>query len=725
MPPTQDPLPPLPATSGSTPIAPPPAPSPDTHPARLGAPPYLLPFLLLLVAAAAAFLPALDGPFLFDDGFMIGANSAVQSGSQAAAVFLRADPARGYRPLQSALLWAEQQAFGDDPRGFHVVGILLHALVALLLYLLLRRLFPRSPACLAATLLFAVHPATSEVACSISMGVYALSGALALTAWILALHPGRAAFPLALLAWLLALLAHEQSGVLPIAYFLSELVIGRTADGSVPRRAWVRTAGFLLALAGYFLLRSFALGYVGTPIRHYFADVSWPIILLTQARFAVFHYLPGLLCNARLVPLHSRPAFPDATLDQASAWVCLALLAAGGGVALVRLWSRRSGAGLGLATCAAFLLPPSSLFLRTYTLGAQRYAYLPALGLAIAAVPAFQFLLTASAPGRRRARALAIVLLLAAYAAAASGSAALWRNPPALHRRIVEANPGVPTPLCDLAAVLRAAGRPAEALACYAAAAEAIPDAVERRTFLARTRMDFGDTPQARKLLAEALDLLANRTPTAETRRLAARTHALLATACLDPAGQDLAAAERAARAAGAADPENPGAWSTLGAVLDLAGHPAEAAAAYRRAVDLDPLELAAAYDLGVALQRSGRPRAAEDAFREAIRRAPSFAQPRLALGRLLMQDGRVDEGRRHLLVYLDCAAREASPPPAAAEVARRLGVPLPPPHVRAETAPLFPDAPLLSAVLAALVTAACAVVALRWEPGNPGPETR
>jgi len=59
--------------------------------------------------------------------------------------------------------WIDARLFGRHAAGFHVVNLLLHAGCVLLLWRLLRRLFPnRSGAAWLTTLVFAVHPLHAE-----------------------------------------------------------------------------------------------------------------------------------------------------------------------------------------------------------------------------------------------------------------------------------------------------------------------------------------------------------------------------------------------------------------------------------------------------------------------------------------------------------------------------------------------------------------------------------
>jgi hypothetical protein len=135
-------------------------------------------WLLLFTAfAAVAFLvyrAALHGPFLSDDfGYIV--TNPYTSGLGPAnlrAILDPFGPARlytaNYAPVHLLLTALERQIFADDPFGYHVVNLLLHATNTTLLVALLRRSGLPMAGAVAAGGVFLVHPANVEAVAWIS-----------------------------------------------------------------------------------------------------------------------------------------------------------------------------------------------------------------------------------------------------------------------------------------------------------------------------------------------------------------------------------------------------------------------------------------------------------------------------------------------------------------------------------------------------------------------------
>src|SRR5215203_221563 len=132
----------------------------------------LRPLVLLALVAFVVFANSLGGDFVYDDNRQILRNPLIQDSSlygKALVSDVCAFKGDGsvaasnyYRPTFVAWLILNFKIFGASPLGWHALNVLLHILVCLLCFLLLRRWnISRNPA-FAVSLIFAVHPVHTE-----------------------------------------------------------------------------------------------------------------------------------------------------------------------------------------------------------------------------------------------------------------------------------------------------------------------------------------------------------------------------------------------------------------------------------------------------------------------------------------------------------------------------------------------------------------------------------
>ena len=132
---------------------------------------WLAPAFVVL-AACAVYLNSIGNGFALDDVFIIHQNARVHDVTAWRYIWLTPYwPFFGtelglYRPF-IIFLYAVQWAIGGGATWvFHVGNVLLHATATLLVFLLLERLTPRTPALIGA-LIFAVHPVHTEAVANV------------------------------------------------------------------------------------------------------------------------------------------------------------------------------------------------------------------------------------------------------------------------------------------------------------------------------------------------------------------------------------------------------------------------------------------------------------------------------------------------------------------------------------------------------------------------------
>ena len=115
---------------------------------------------LLVLLAVAAYAPAFQAGWVIDDDNYITDNELLRDASGLKRIWTEPSASPQYYPLVYTGFWIQYQLWGLAPSGYHAVNILLHALNALLIFILLSRL--RCPGALLAAALFAVHPVHVE-----------------------------------------------------------------------------------------------------------------------------------------------------------------------------------------------------------------------------------------------------------------------------------------------------------------------------------------------------------------------------------------------------------------------------------------------------------------------------------------------------------------------------------------------------------------------------------
>lgn len=449
--------------SPSIPSTPPPTPSTTKA--------WLVPLLVFLLAFAV-FAPAIPcGLVGLDDGPYITDNPLVMGDSPWTA--LPACFTTFQQAMYAPLLWCSYaldtvlfRATPSAPWGFHLTNVLLHAANAALFALALSRFCRNRFLVFFAAAVWAIHPLRVESVAWVTERKDVLSAFFALLAtlaWLrcrCAARPAARAvcFALALLLFAAALLAKVSVAPLPAVWLLLEVWPLRRIDLSSLLAA-ARTAALrIISLFPFFALSLAASALASAAHGDMGAIRAVPLAsrIASVPVHAVFYLLKTLL------PIRLSPLYPDIALTLPRILGALFLLAALAAAAF-RLRRTAPAMALGLLVFSLFLFPASGIVRFGIQSIADRFTYLPALGLSIALLA----LLDAPRPPTPKQLCIvhpALCILLAALAAMTLRLIPAWRDAIAFNDRVLRFNPTQPHALVAKAFRLLEEGNPQAAL---------------------------------------------------------------------------------------------------------------------------------------------------------------------------------------------------------------------------------------------------------------------
>ena len=395
----------------------------------------LIPILVPIVIAAAtivAYIPAFKGGWIWDDDSSVYANPVVTKSDGLYRIWFTGED-YDFWPMTKTVFWIEWQNFGMNPRGYHVVNVLLHALGSVLVYFVLRRL--RIPGAPLAGLIFALHPVNVASVAWIAELKNPLStvflGATVLC-W-LASENGRRRwvwYALSVVGFALALTSKTSVVMLPVGL----LGIAWWRRGRITRWDILRTVPFFALAGGMSVMTVLAqrsnLDVLSIPLDG--------IYRLAGAGWTVWFYF-----YKALLPVGLSMIYPHwkATIESLG-WIAFLPTVAVAAVLALLLVKRKTWWGRPLlfafGYCLLAIFPVMGFFDMTITmhsLVADHFQYVPVVGV-IALVCAGGWRLAERSRGRLRP-VLAVLALCAVVALGAgtwrraeilSGKESLWRD---------------------------------------------------------------------------------------------------------------------------------------------------------------------------------------------------------------------------------------------------------------------------------------------------------
>lgn len=470
--------------------------------------------LLIAVAIAlltvAVFWQILGHPFVsFDDGLYVTENPAVLGGVSKSGVAwaFSTTHATNWHPLTWLSHMIDVELFGIDPRGHHLTSLLLHALNSSLLFLLLSRITGANWPSAFTAAAFAVHPLRVESVAWIAERKDVLGGLF----WILTMGAyiryaeretlGR--YLCVVLLFALGLMAKPMLVTLPFALLLLDfwplsrlprwgILCGRFPDGRVPTGGpgvLAEKIPLFLLTAVSCILTYFASSYGGALIEGgkipYLVKAS--NALVSYAIYAGKTVWPSSL--AIFYP-HPNAIPPIWTIAGAAALAAIATV--------VSIWfgKRFPYLPVGLFWFAGTLIPVIGLVQVGSQGMADRYTYIPSIGLFIAAAWGIRDL---SAGWRQREGVLACLfgIVILALSAVTLRQLTYWSSDTALFTHAIEVTSGNFLAESKLGVALAKQGKAEEAITHYRKSIAILPSFVDAHYNLAVDLGKLGRTDEA------------------------------------------------------------------------------------------------------------------------------------------------------------------------------------------------------------------------------------
>lgn len=555
-----------------------------------------LPFGLFGIAAFLVYGASLGNGFLlWDDAFLIEHNALLQSISLTTVyqAFTTFDPEL-YIPLTFLSYQIDWMLGGGSPFVFHLTSLLLHIINALLIMRIAAGITGSRESGIAAGLILLVHPLNTEAVVWASARKDLLSSMYFLAAFTTFLEYRRTEkrlwYVVSVSAFLLALLSKVTAMMLPLVLLLLEELRHRP-------RTIRRYAEYLpyFALAGFFGL----IAVLGK--QQVLSTIPlWTLPFLTVRGI-------GLTLLHAVAPFDLTILYPeDHPLDVlqpamfGGALITVMLL----GI-IIAAWKRRPLVAFGMGMFLLCMVPTFATFAKAgyVNITSDRYAYLPLVGLMIAACAWMQ---PRMRQFNRQTAVAGIAVLAMLLGVLTQRQAATWSDSKTLFTHAIGIYPSAPVLLTNLGVM-----------------------AMNERNF-AEAEERFSAALAGGTYANAAINL-------GKLRQLQGKPDA----------------AEREFRRAAEMDPRDPESAFALGSLLTDTGREEEAIAAFRDALIRNPLHGPSLNNLGALLLKNGRLEEAIAVFERLLENSPYYGDAWFNYGLALHTAGRSDEAADAMLLAL------------------------------------------------------------------------
>jgi tetratricopeptide (TPR) repeat protein len=569
---------------------------------------FALGLAILVLLAVLPFLPTLKNEFVWDDQEFIINNRTIRDifplsrffHSQGLVTTGDIFPISGSRPVMIFSLALDYRFGKLNPLGYHVTNLILHVLcvfgVALLAYELIHKWFAAG----FAGAFFAVLPGHAEAVIAL-LGrsdllatLFVIAGFLCYTQYANRKIKSIFIYLASVIMYIFACLSKETGLVLVFIIVGYEFFVRRNRS---VRQFILKTLPFVAVATIYLIYRGWILHGNTAGLEWWGGSAAKDFLMMLEvyARYWRILILPVVLSPMHMVPVPT--GFFNFGIFFGS------ILVAGTVVLTVIAQKKSAGVGFFVFWFIAALLPVANILPIPGMIMAERWLYMPTVGLcALAGLGAVTLSEKAGSGGRRLWRG-GLALLLILYGVRVAGWCPVWKTNESVARAILKTSPQSHTALNNLGNAFLVNGRYREAEDLFHKALVYKPDYGIAHLNLAMVLRQEGR----------------------------------------------LAEAQEECRKAVAFDPGNPDTYSNLGVIYWNLGRPRDAIEQFMAAIKLKPENAQYHYNLGLAFNDLGMVEQALGEFRIIVVLDPKNIDARLYIGYALGKLGKLKEAEAAL----------------------------------------------------------------------------
>lgn len=476
--------------------------------------------LLVIFFSLTVYVNSLSGDFIWDDIEQIEDNPVIKDIRNIPSFFtsdlwrLISNPTIGsyyYRPFFLLSLAVDYNLWELNPFGYHITNLILHAISSFMVYIVGRRLFSNHIPAFIGSLLFAIHPVHVESIAWISGRTDPMAAVFFLLSFYLYIlfRDGKGFIMLifSLTAYFFSLLSKEIGITLPLLLLVYELSFkqqsviqdnhshppltnGGWGDFRDNRIRILRIAGiYLIVSVVYLYIRAQVLGEaIGQ------SSSSPPIDKRIYTSFGIIlDYIQIMILPVNLKVLYDTP-LRESFFDLKVIFSLLLLAA----VFISTLLSYRKDKTVFFIAVWFFItiLPVSNLVPLKPTMMAERYVYIPSIGICLLGGLVFYKICRIGSPLFSCSRAL-ILILFSIISLMTFQRNKLWTNETVYFEKVAEDAPQNAYAHHNLGDVYRKTGRMRQAVSEWQKAVEIYPLHPEANNSLANIALMQGDYPEA------------------------------------------------------------------------------------------------------------------------------------------------------------------------------------------------------------------------------------